>query len=179
MGAPSSKSSFEILSIFNKTANMSFSQYNSQLDAFSSYHKVQEGSHSTLEGPALPALGHALAGSTGTAIANLAIYPLDLVITRLQVQRSLRKSSTTADEGEYKGVLDAFEQIYNKEGGLSAFYGGVLQDTGKSIADSFLFFLFYNYLRTNRLQKKGLNAQHFQHLMSSELVLSQERCQSC
>merc|ERR1711981_576480 len=143
---------------FNKTANMSFSQYNSQLDAFSSYHKVQEGSHSTLEGPALPALGHALAGSTGTAIANLAIYPLDLVITRLQVQRSLRKSSTTADEGEYKGVLDAFEQIYNKEGGLSAFYGGVLQDTGKSIADSFLFFLFYNYLRTNRLQKKGLNA---------------------
>merc|ERR1711964_682015 len=158
MGAPSSKSSFEILSIFNKTANMSFSQYNSQLDAFSSYHKVQEGSHSTLEGPALPALGHALAGSTGTAIANLAIYPLDLVITRLQVQRSLRKSSTTADEGEYKGVLDAFEQIYNKEGGLSAFYGGVLQDTGKSIADSFLFFLFYNYLRTNRLQKKGLNA---------------------
>jgi hypothetical protein len=30
-----------------------------------------------------------------------------------------------------------------------------LQDTGKSIADSFLFFLFYNYLRTNRLQKNG------------------------
>ncbi|KAH7412803.1 mitochondrial carrier domain-containing protein [Cadophora sp. MPI-SDFR-AT-0126] len=137
---------------------MSFSQYNSQLDAFSSYHKVQEESSSPLQGPALPALGHALAGSTGTAIANLAIYPLDLVITRLQVQRSLRKSSTTADEGEYKGVLDAFEQIYNKEGGLSAFYGGVLQDTGKSIADSFLFFLFYNYLRTSRLQKKGLNA---------------------
>jgi len=137
---------------------MSFSQYNSQLDAFDSYHKVQEQSSSALDGPALPALGHALAGSTGTAIANLAIYPLDLVITRLQVQRSLRKSSTTADEGEYKGVLDAFEQIYNKEGGLRAFYGGVLQDTGKSIADSFLFFLFYNYLRTNRLQKKGLNA---------------------
>lgn len=33
-----------------------------------------------------------------------------------------------------------------------------MQDTGKSIADSFLFFLFYNYLRTSRLQKKGLNA---------------------
>jgi hypothetical protein len=52
-------------------------------------------------------------------------------------------------------VLDAFEQIYNKEGGLSAFYVGILQDTGKSIADSFLFFLFYNYLRTNRLQKNS------------------------
>jgi hypothetical protein len=34
----------------------------------------------------------------------------------------------------------------------------VLQDTGKSIADSFLFFLFYNYLRTNRMQKHGSKA---------------------
>lgn len=80
------------------------------------------------------------------------------MITRLQVQRQLRKSSSIPDDGEYKGVLDAFSQIYNKEGGISAFYTGVLQDTGKSIADSFLFFLFYNYLRTNRLQKKGTNA---------------------
>lgn len=132
--------------------------YNSQLDAYSLYHKNQETSNSVLDGPALPALGHALAGSTGTAISNLAIYPLDLVITRLQVQRQLRKSSSVPDEGEYEGVLDAFSQIYNKEGGISAFYTGILQDTGKSIADSFLFFLFYNYLRTNRLQKKGSNA---------------------
>ncbi|PMD40641.1 putative peroxisomal adenine nucleotide transporter 1 [Hyaloscypha variabilis F] len=128
--------------------------YNSQLDAFELYHQHRESSPSNI-GPALPALGHALAGSTGTAISNLAIYPLDLIITRLQVQRSLRKSTSTPDEGEYKGVLDAFEQIYRKEGGISAFYTGVLQDTGKSIADSFLFFLFYNYLRSRRLQKNG------------------------
>jgi hypothetical protein len=55
-------------------------------------------------------------------------------------------------------VLDAFSQIYHKEGGLSAFYTGILQDIGKSIADSFLFFLFYNYVRSNRLQKKGTKA---------------------
>ncbi|KAE9367726.1 putative peroxisomal adenine nucleotide transporter 1 [Stipitochalara longipes BDJ] len=128
--------------------------YNSQLDAFDLHHQHRESSSSSI-GPALPALGHALAGSTGSAISNLAIYPLDLVITRLQVQRSLRKSSSTPDEGEYKGVLDAFEQLYKKEGGISAFYTGVLQDTGKSIADSFLFFLFYNYLRSRRLQKNG------------------------
>lgn len=103
----------------------------------------------------MPALGHALAGSTGTAISTLAIYPLDLIITRLQVQRQLRKSSATPDEGEYKGVIDAFQQIYNKEGGLAALYTGVVQDTGKSIADSFLFFLFYNYMRTYRLQNNG------------------------
>ncbi|KAG9237185.1 putative peroxisomal adenine nucleotide transporter 1 [Amylocarpus encephaloides] len=132
--------------------------YNSRLDAFDLYHKQQQqASTSILDGPALPALGHAIAGSTGTAISNLALYPLDLVITRLQVQPQLRRGSSP-EEGEYKGVLDAFEQIYTKEGGLLAFYTGVLQDTGKSIADSFLFFLFYNYLRTNRLQKKGTKA---------------------
>lgn len=90
----------------------------------------------------------------GTAISNLAIYPLDLIITRLQVQRSLRSEGKVHD-AEYKGVLDAFEKIYNDEGGVRAFYTGVLQDTGKSIVDSFLFFLFYNYLRTRRLQKNG------------------------
>jgi len=91
----------------------------------------------------------------GTAISNLCIYPLDLIITRLQVQRQLRKSSTTPDEEEYKGILDAADHIYNHEGGISAFYTGIIQDTVKSIADSFLFFLFYNYLRQNRLRKHG------------------------
>ena len=74
------------------------------------------------------------------------------------MQRQLRKTSSEPSEAEYKGVLDAFSQIYNKEGGLSAFYKGVVEDTGKSIADSFLFFLFYNYLRTSRLQSNGKSA---------------------
>ncbi|KAG0647761.1 Peroxisomal adenine nucleotide transporter 1 [Hyphodiscus hymeniophilus] len=132
--------------------------YNSQLDAYSLYHKTHEEQASSFGGPALPALGHAVAGSTGTAISNLAIYPLNLIITRLQVQRQIRKHSSEPNEREYKGVLDAFEQIYNREGGIPALYTGILQDTGKSIADSFLFFLFYNYLRTNRLQKHGSQA---------------------
>jgi Mitochondrial carrier protein len=119
---------------------------------------VHKDQPSTSLSPALPALGHALAGSTGAAISNLCIYPLDLIITRLQVQRQLRKSSSIRDEEEYEGVLDAADKIYHREGGLSAFYAGVLQDTGKSIADSFLFFLFYNYLRQRRLQKYGARA---------------------
>lgn len=41
--------------------------------------------------------------------------------------------------------------MYN-EGGFAGFYSGILQDTSKSIADSFLFFLFYGYLRSKRLQ---------------------------
>lgn len=128
-----------------------------QQDAYSIYHKSQETSHhSSLSGPGLPALGHALAGSTGTAIANLAIYPLDLIITRLQVQQALKNSASadsTSKDG-YEGVADAFTKIYEKDG-WKGFYTGVLQDTGKSIADSFLFFLFYNFLREKRLRKHG------------------------
>lgn len=48
--------------------------------------------------------------------------------------------SSTPDEGEYEGVVDAFDKMYNKEGGTTAFYSGVMQDTGKSIADSSLFY---------------------------------------
>ncbi|KAF4628057.1 hypothetical protein G7Y89_g10098 [Cudoniella acicularis] len=83
--------------------------------------------------------------------------------------RQLRNTSSTPNADEDKGVLDVFSQIYRKEGGLRAFYVGVLQDTGKSIADSFLFFLFYNYLRTRRLQKQGGKATTL--LVAEELAV--------
>jgi Mitochondrial carrier protein len=81
---------------------------------------------------------------------------LSLIITRLQVQKQLRNAqSADSDEGEYKSIPDAFSKIYHEEGGLGAFYTGVLQDTGKSMLDSFLFFLFYNFLRQRRIARLG------------------------
>ena len=110
--------------------------YNSQLDA-------------------LESLGHALSGSVGASISNVVTYPLDLIITRLQIQRQLRKNESEAGIEEYKGVEDAARRIYNKEGGTSGFYTGVVQDTVKTIADSFLFFLLYSFLRERRLRRLG------------------------
>lgn len=129
---------------------MAYFVYNSQLDAFTLYHQVKEeaSSHSII-GPALPALGHALSGATGTAISNVITYPLDLVIKRLQVQNHNKKSDGL-DQTEYKGLLDAAQKIYQEEGGWLAFYEGCTQDTVKSIADSFLFFLAYTALRNAR-----------------------------
>jgi hypothetical protein len=43
------------------------------------------------------------------------------------------------------------QKIYSNEGGLAGFYTGVLQDTGKTIADSFFFFLAYTFLRSSRV----------------------------
>ncbi|KAI0799222.1 mitochondrial carrier domain-containing protein [Xylaria sp. FL0064] len=172
----------------------------------------------------LPALHHALSGSLGTLISTCSLYPLSLVIARLQVQRQLRRRSrrrrdrggadpgpdhgppagrdpsapthitpartslppddhdplseridsqqqkqhhqATARDGqdqqpkqptaEYAGIVDAFSQIWSSEcdGGLRAFYTGLAQDAPKSVLDSFLFFLFYEWFRAFRLRSR-------------------------
>lgn len=91
----------------------------------------------------LPSLGHAASGAGGTIISTLATYPLDLVNTRLKVQRQLRADGAIGPEDGYGGILEAFEAIYEREGGVKAFFAGLGADLGKSAADSFLFFLFY------------------------------------
>ncbi|MCJ1380225.1 hypothetical protein MMC17_003328 [Xylographa soralifera] len=136
--------------------------YNSQLDAFALYHKIHEPNEtaSILGGPALPAIGHAIAGSTGAAISNIFTYPLDLIVTRRQIQRQLRGKSSSAAEGEYRSIIDAASKIYANEGGLVGLYTGLLQDTTKTVADSFLFFLAYSFLRQSRLRSQKNAAKH-------------------
>lgn len=132
-------------------------------DAFDLYHKIQESpekSPSILNGPALPALGHAIAGSTGAAISNVCTYPLALIITRLQIQRQLRNNVTSPHSDEYISIRDAAQKIYTKEGGLNGFYVGVVSDTSKTIADSFLFFLGYNFLRQSRMRSSKASSKH-------------------
>ena len=116
----------------------------------------------TSPGPALPALGHATAGSTGAAISNICTYPLALIITRLQIQRQLRKTSVPSHHrAEYKSISDAVYQIYHHEGGLAAFYVGLVHDTVKTIVDSFLFFLCYTFLRQSRHRSRRESGKHF------------------
>lgn len=87
-------------------------------------------------------------------------YPLDLIITRLQIQRQLRKDSASPRSEEYNSIQDAAEKIYTQEGGLQGLYTGVLQSTSKTIADSFLFFLAYNFLRQSRLRSQKGTSKH-------------------
>ncbi|KAF6843667.1 hypothetical protein CMUS01_01859 [Colletotrichum musicola] len=103
----------------------------------------------------LNALGHALAGATGTAFSTAAVYPLDLVTTRLKVQRQLRREDASTEKEQYCGLLHAFKAIATQEGGISALYTGLGHDIFKSIADSFLFFLFYAYFRGARRRARG------------------------
>ena len=91
----------------------------------------------------LSSLGHAGSGAGGTIVSTLVTYPLDLVNTRLKVQRQLSADGSIGPEDAYQGIFDAFATIYAREGGLTAFFAGLGPDLVKSAADSFLFFLFY------------------------------------
>lgn len=82
----------------------------------------------------LPAIGHAVSGATGTAISTTATYPLDLVNTRLKVQRQFQKDGSLSPSEQYQGVSHAFSKIYEREGGFKAFYAGLGSDVAKSVA---------------------------------------------
>ncbi|KAJ6263291.1 hypothetical protein Dda_1853 [Drechslerella dactyloides] len=102
-----------------------------------------------------------LSGAVGTSIANIAVYPIDLIVKRLQVQRAVQSSSTASESNDtgrgrsYDGFVDAARRIYQEEGGLSAFYSGCLQDTANSMASAFIYFLSYNFMRQRRLQAQA------------------------
>ncbi|KAI0393641.1 mitochondrial carrier domain-containing protein [Xylariaceae sp. FL0594] len=120
----------------------------------------------------LPALHHASSGALGTLVSTCALYPLSLVIARLQVQRQVRRESRRAPSphppppSEYAGIADAISQIWKswRDGGVKALYTGLAQDAPKSVLDSFLFFLFYEWFRrrlrsrwgSHRAQVRGL-----------------------
>lgn len=61
-------------------------------------------------------LNSLIAGAVAGVIATVAVYPLDMVKTRLTVQ--------VDGQNKYKGIIDAFRVIY-KEEGFFAFYKGM------------------------------------------------------
>ncbi|RAK95021.1 uncharacterized protein BO80DRAFT_506449 [Aspergillus ibericus CBS 121593] len=163
--------------------------YESELDTYQLYHRYEEQPSkppsAVLSGPALPALGNALAGAVGAALSNVATYPLSLIVARLQTQnlnrRAKGKSGDTrgdeegdTGEGEYTGVIDAARKIYIQEG-IGSFYTGLAQDTVKSVADSFLFFLAYEYFRQRRIKARfgsaGRRRKHVVLPVLDELVV--------
>ncbi|KAI2920680.1 hypothetical protein CBS147320_8050 [Aspergillus niger] len=144
-------------------------EYDSELDSFQLYHRYEEPQpnldwkRAALSGPALPALGNAVAGAVGSALSNVATYPLSLIVTRLQTQK-VRKGteSESGSDAEYTSVIDAARKIYAEEG-IASFYTGLAQDTIKSVADSFLFFLAYEFFRQRRIRARFGNTRRSKH----------------
>lgn len=90
-----------------------------------------------------PALTHATAAAAGTLLSTLLTYPLDLVTTRLKVQRQL-PLVPSSDSNDKPTLVSAFRTIlHDSQGDPRALYAGLRIDLVKSVVDSFLFFLFY------------------------------------
>lgn len=131
--------------------------YESQLDAFHPSYRwdtqdpKEDWKAAALRGPALPVLGNAVAGAVGSAISSVVVYPLSVIVARLQTQQKKDKSKEDGDdEEEYKSIVDAAYKIYQEQG-IAGFYPGLAQDTFKTVLDSFLFFLAYNTVRQRRI----------------------------
>lgn len=106
-----------------------------------------------LQGPALPAIGNALAGAIGAAVSNVATYPLSLIVARLQTSK---QNTTNKDESEAEddaNIIDIAREIV-AEGGVGSLFSGLSQDTAKTVADSFLFFLAYTFFRQRRIKAR-------------------------
>lgn len=85
-----------------------------------------------------------------------------MIIARLQTQSQRRKDQGKAksegdddveEDEEYTDFIDAARKIYAREG-LGSFYTGLAQDTAKTVADSFLFFLAYGFFRQRRINAR-------------------------
>lgn len=101
----------------------------------------------------LSPFGDAVAGSLGAVFANAVVYPLDIVKTRIQVQKRRESNDAKADasqqdiDGEhYTSALDAMEKMIKKEGitGLYAGIGGGLFGTA---SQNFAYFYWYTFVR--------------------------------
>lgn len=60
-------------------------------------------------------------GGIAGGIGAFAVYPIDLVKTRLQNQRS-----TVVGEVLYKNAADCVRKVYANEGGIRGFYRGII-----------------------------------------------------
>ncbi|RKP03652.1 hypothetical protein CXG81DRAFT_9275 [Caulochytrium protostelioides] len=101
----------------------------------------------------LTPFGDAMAGALGAVLANTAIYPMDVVKTRLQVQTP---SPSPSGVSRYRSLSDGLMQIYCEEG-AAGLYSGLAAGTLGTIASSFSYFYCYSWVHTvyRRLRHSG------------------------
>jgi hypothetical protein len=103
------------------------------------------------------------------------VYPLALVITRLQLQRKKRHNEGASRKSTDSGagssderpksalttardeILAVAREVYETEGGLKGLYAGCAEAAGKAAADSLLRFLVHTSLNRQLAEKKASN----------------------
>ncbi|KAL7271785.1 ADP/ATP carrier protein [Rhizina undulata] len=107
---------------------------------------------------ALPSWGYALAGATGAVLANAAVYPLDIVKTKLQVQVKRKPDSKEPldpnEEELYQSTLDAILKIHKKSG-VQGLYNGMFGALIGVASTNFAYFYWYTIVRTFYLKRSS------------------------
>lgn len=101
----------------------------------------------------LSPFGDALAGSLGAVFANAVVYPLDIVKTRIQVQKrrvgneeKLDGSAASTDGEHYTSALDAMRKMIDKEG-ITGLYAGIAGGLVGTASQNFAYFYWYTFVR--------------------------------
>lgn len=101
----------------------------------------------------LSPFGDALAGSLGAVFANAVVYPLDIVKTRIQVQKRRESNDAKADGGSqeidgehYHGPLDAMQKMIKQEG-ITGLYAGIAGGLVGTASQNFAYFYWYTFVR--------------------------------
>lgn len=110
-----------------------------------------------LKGPPLPDLGRGIAGAICAAASTAALYPLSLIATRskLATSHEVKQKDENGKGAADTDIARVAREIYSSEGGLKAFYAGVVEAAGKAFADVILFFVIYGFIR-RRLGARGV-----------------------
>lgn len=110
-------------------------------------------SQSSLVLEPLSPFGDAVAGSLGAVFANAVVYPLDIVKTRIQVQKRRETNGATEDgaateiDGDhYHDAFDAIEKMIKKEG-ITGLYAGILGGLVGTASQNFAYFYWYTFVR--------------------------------
>lgn len=90
-----------------------------------------------------------LLGTHRASIANVLIYPLDLVASRMQTKTPQQKGAVHSKKRDaYADLPTALRTIYASNGGLAGFYAGIASDTLSTALSNFLYFYIYAALGT-------------------------------
>lgn len=108
----------------------------------------------------LPPLAQAVSGGLGSVVANTGSYPLDVIATRLQTQR------TSSDPKAKKlKPLDVVKDIIRRQG-WSGLYSGFASDSLATLISNFIYFYAYSFIRGKLVIRKEEIALKLENLPS-------------
>ncbi|CUS21895.1 LAQU0S04e03290g1_1 [Lachancea quebecensis] len=127
----------------------------------------------------MTSLENAITGAVASSLANVLVYPLDVVKTLIQTQNKSSGEATVNTEGvekknveeiRYKNTLDAILKIL-KDRGIGGLYRGLPASIVAGFLQSFSYFFWYSVVRKSFFRLKLLKGKISKFSTPEELLL--------